>query len=300
MMENSGIIDGLEYARREGGILLEKCPACSGSVIIPEQIEGEPVRWAAPYAFSRTNVTSVALPRYMEQIGNYVFYRCFHLKSLSFSDALNDVGAGAFTGSAIRNIEIRLYKGEKSVLKFIADEIRYALTVTMRYCREDGSEERAKLIFPEHYEEAVENTPARIVETHYHGSGGDYRQCFYDRELNYSEYDRLFPRAVAEETEETASEMAALRLRYPYKLSQAAKAEYAEYVKEHLMAAASIYIDREESDMLRFFGKEGFWSRDTLEGAIEEAAEKEKTEILSVLMEQRHRYFPKQKKVFEL
>ena len=62
MMENSGIIDGLEYARREGGILLEKCPACSGSVIIPEQIEGEPVRWAAPYAFSRTNVTSVALP----------------------------------------------------------------------------------------------------------------------------------------------------------------------------------------------------------------------------------------------
>ena len=52
--------------------------------------------------------------------------------------------------------------------------------------------------------------------------------------------------------------------------------------------------------MLRFFGKEGFWSRDTLEGAIEEAAEKEKTEILSVLMEQRHRYFPKQKKVFEL
>ena len=51
--------------------------------------------------------------------------------------------------------------------------------MTMRYCREDGSEERAKLIFPEHYEEAVENTPARIVETHYHGSGGDYRQCFY-------------------------------------------------------------------------------------------------------------------------
>ena len=41
MMENSGIIDGLEYARREGGILLEKCPACSGSVIIPEQIEGD-------------------------------------------------------------------------------------------------------------------------------------------------------------------------------------------------------------------------------------------------------------------
>lgn len=300
MTQDNRMIDGVEYARQKGGMRLEKCSVSRGQVIIPEQIEGELVRWAAPYAFSGTKITSVTLPRYMEQIGNYVFYRCFQLKSLSFSDALTDVGAGAFTGCGIRQIEVRFHQGEKSVLKFIADEIRYALTVTMKYERADGTVEMAKLIFPEHYEEAVENTPARIVETHYHGSGGDYRQCFYDKELNYSEYDKLFPRAVAEETKETAAEMASLRLRYPYKLSAAAMGEYEEYVKEHLTAASSIYIDKEEADMLCFFGKKGFWTRDTLESAIEEAAEKEKTEILSVLMEQRHRYFPKKKKVFDL
>lgn len=294
------MINGVKYARQKGGIRLEKCSVCSGQVTIPEQIEGELVRWAAPYAFSGTKITSVILPRHMEQIGNYVFYRCFQLKNLSFSDSLIDVGAGAFTGCAIRQIEVRFHQGEKSVLKFIADEIRYALTVTMQYYRAGGMVETAKLIFPEHYEEAVENTPARIVETHYHGSGGDYRQCFYDKELNYSEYDKLFPRAVAEETTKTTAEMASLRLRYPYKLSAGAMAEYEAYVREHLTAASSIYIDREEADMLCFFGKRGFWTQDTLESAIEEAAAKEKTEMLSVLMEQRHRYFPKKKKVFDL
>lgn len=294
------MINGVKYARQKGGMRLEKCSVCSGQVTIPEQIEGELVRWAAPYAFSGTKITSVILPRHMEQIGNYVFYRCFQLKNLSLSDSLIDVGAGAFTGCAIRQIEVRFHQGEKSVLKFIADEIRYALTVTMQYYRAGGMVETAKLIFPEHYEEAVENTPARIVETHYHGSGGDYRQCFYDKELNYSEYDKLFPRAVAEETTKTTAEMASLRLRYPYKLSAGAMAEYEAYVREHLTAASSIYIDREEADMLCFFGKRGFWTQDTLESAIEEAAAKEKTEMLSVLMEQRHRYFPKKKKVFDL
>lgn len=300
MMRDNRMMEGVEYTRQKGGIRLEKYSADSGPVIIPEEIEGELVRWAAPYAFSRTKITSVTLPRYMEQIGNYVFYRCFQLKSLSFSDTLADVGSGAFTGCGIRQIEVRLHRGEKSVLKFIADEIRYALTVAMRYYREDGTVETAKLIFPEHYEEAVENTPARIVETYYHGSGGDYRQCFYDKELNYSEYDKLFPRAVAEETEETAAEMASLRLRYPYRLSAGAMAEYEEYVRGHLAAASSIYIEREEAGMLCFFGKKGLWTRDALEDAIEKAAEKKKTEILSVLMEQRHLYFPKKKKVFDL
>ena len=50
-----------------------------------------------------------------------------------------------------------------------------------------GNEERgkisARLVFPEHYEEAVENTPARILFTQHHGSGNNYRQCFYNKEM---------------------------------------------------------------------------------------------------------------------
>lgn len=35
----------------------------------------------------------------------------------------------------------------------------------------DRETEIVKLVFPEHYEEAVENTPARILFTQHHGTG---------------------------------------------------------------------------------------------------------------------------------
>ena len=176
--KNEIILDGAQYRREPEGILLERA-ADTEEIRIPDEIEGEPVRWAAPYAFARTRASEIRLPIGMEKIGNYSFYRCFGLRMLSFSDALVDVGSGAFSGCALREIRIDHYRGEKSSLKFLADELRYALYVTLRYHREDGRVDEARLLFPEHYEEAVENTPARIVETHYHGSGGDYRQCFY-------------------------------------------------------------------------------------------------------------------------
>ena len=94
----------------------------------------------------------------------------------------------------------------------------------------EGGQE-AKLLFPEHYEEAVENTPARILETHHHGAGGYYRQCFYDRELDYRKYDEMFYHTVAEDTEETAVELALNRLRFPAELSDKNRQGYEEYLK---------------------------------------------------------------------
>lgn len=44
--------------------------------------------------------------------------------------------------------------------------MRYQMRIYL-HAPEGGQE--AKLLFPEHYEEAVENTPARILETHHHG-----------------------------------------------------------------------------------------------------------------------------------
>lgn len=76
-------------------------------------------------------------------------------------------------------------KMKKSCLKSIAEEMRYQLRVKLNYHKTNGEYEMTELLFPEHYEEAVENTPARILETHHHGAGGYYRQCFYNRELDY-------------------------------------------------------------------------------------------------------------------
>lgn len=298
--DNTGIIsDGTQYQRMQDGILLQKA-ADMESVYIPDEINGELVRWAAPYAFARSSAVEVRLPAHMEKIGNYCFYRCFKLRRISFSDALDDIGSGAFNGCTLNEIEIDLYSGEKSALKFIADELRYALYVTLRYHRKDGTIDEARLLFPEHYEEAVENTPARIVETHYHGSGGDYRQCFYNKELNFAEYDHLFPRAVAEESEEDAFQLAALRLFRPYKLSEAAREQYEAYLKDHMVCGGKLYVEKEDAHMLQFFCRAGYWDQEAMDAAVDAASEGKKTEILSLLMDEKRRLFPKKKKVFEL
>mgnify|MGYP007011129068 FL=1 len=83
-------------------------------------------------------------------------------------------------------------QGKKSGVKEMLGEMWQRIDVNFLYKYEE-----ARLVFPEHYDEAVENTPARILYTEYHGSGSNYRQCFYDKELNYQEYDRLFEMAVA-------------------------------------------------------------------------------------------------------
>ena len=60
----------------------------------------------------------------------------------------------------------------------------------------------AKLIFPEYFEEAVENTPARILVTKTHGSGMWYRNCIVKNELQFDQYDKRFAWAVENEQEE--------------------------------------------------------------------------------------------------
>lgn len=293
--------NGIRYAVLEASqAQVAGCEDLEGEIAIPEEIEGHPVTSMAPYAFSAKRISSLALPASMEQAGKYVFYRCFSLKKLCFSDTFMDIGAGAFTGCRLQELEIDFYRGEQSCLKFIVDEIRYALWVTLRYHRADGRVDVAKVVFPEHYEEAVENTPARIVETHYHGAGGYYRQSFYNKELNYKEYDSLFPLALAQEDVEILIDIAALRLRFPYRLEEWARERYRDYLGEHIEQAGRQYVLREDLDMLRFFGKEKLWSEAAMGAAIEAASREKKMEALSLLMDEKRMLFPKERKTFEL
>lgn len=294
-------LNGIRYILQESQqVQVAGCEELTGDVVIPKEVEGHPVTGMAPYAFSAGKISSLRLPKSMEKAGKYVFYRCFSLKKLCFSDAFMDIGAGAFTGCRLQELEIDFYRGERSCLKFIADEIRYALWVTMRYHRPDGRIDIAKVVFPEHYEEAVENTPARIVETHYHGVGGYYRQSFYNKELNYKEYDSLFPLALAQEEEDILIDIAAYRLQFPYQLKQAAKEAYRDYLMKHMEKAGQQYVVREDMSMLRFFGQEKLWNEEAMDQAIEKASEEKKLEALSLLMDEKRRLFPKKRKIFDL
>ena len=63
----------------------------------------------------------------------------------------------------------------ETCLREILSELHQALRVDLK--APDGAL-KARLIFPEFYEESVENTPARIIMREMHGCGHMYRYCF--------------------------------------------------------------------------------------------------------------------------
>lgn len=316
----------LHYCKNKTGLTLLSCWGTDGKVVLPDAINGIPFTAIAPYAFSEgeepteelvwksreaaflrdkkrlmtADITEIRLPTGVEEIGRYAFYRCRNLRKLTLSNGILDIGGGALNGCrALREVEIFFKHGEESALKSIVDEVRFAIHA--RLCYVGGG--MADILFPEHYEEAVENTPARILYTSHHGAGGYYRQCFYNRELDYKKYDELLVRAVAEESEETVIKLALGRLRFPYKLSKEAKVNYTSYLELHMKAAVSFLVETEDRDGLGYLFLNDFGAevmKDALEAGIENASVLGKTDILSMLMDEKHKRYPKKKKTFEL
>lgn len=315
----------VHYRRTEKGICITGCYGTDGDLVLPDKISGEPVTEIGPYAFAHTDskdpdeivwmspnasvawerhricaqeVSRIWLPADVNEVGRYAFYRCRNLERLILSDSLREIGGGALTGCRLSQVEIHCFSGNRSCLKSILDEIRFAVCADIFY---EQSGDFVKIFFPEHYEEAVENTPARLLVTHHHGAGGYYRQCFYDRELDYKKYDETFFRACAEEDEKVTVELALCRLRYPYKLGKDALEVYSAYIEEHRMAVCRYLIEQEDLDGIRFLADRGYLDTESLSQAIEMAAEMRKTDILSWLMNVRRRQKSTYlKKTFEL
>ena len=204
---------------------------------VPSLLEGRPVTQIGPYAFSGTPIRSLSLPPGIIRMGRYALYNCADLEELSFYGRLKDIGAGAFTGCHhIRSICLTLTEDETSALRDVLMEVSEELEVEYRYAGE-----KAVLLFPEFYEEGVENTPARIIEHHTHGSGMFYRNCFENRKLKFHEYDSRFPFAVGQESEAMLLRLVTARLRYPYMLSPQSREIYLSYLNDHFSAALDLF-----------------------------------------------------------
>lgn len=317
----------IQYRIRENEAEILRCFGSTGTVIIPREIRGVKVTSVAPYAFSKAKekekenfrwlcempderpdelpeicgemTEEIVFPDTVSKIGNYIFYGCKNLKTIEMTDELGQIGSGAFTGCrSLSKIVIHLYEGEVSCLKEITEEIRKEMHVTLHY--HVLGEETAKLIFPEHYEEAVENTPARLLVTHHHGSGGYYRQCFYDKKVDYRKYDELFQTAVAMDPPELVTEILFLRLQYPYGLWSNARERYLTYLNDHLLETAVILAENDELVRLRMIGEMGLYTREVLDMAINVSSKLSNPESLGYLMNEKHRLFPEQEKKFEL
>ncbi len=322
----------IHYRESEGGIEIVRCFGADGKVELPAVISGMPVIRAAAYAFSDRKaqeekdvlvcetedgrlfrqqerllageaVESVSFPDTLEEIGKYIFYGCRNLRKLSFSDRLTEIGSGAFTGCrSLSRLEVRFLTGGKSCVPEILGDLWQRIDAVFY---EPGSPAPAAyLVFPEHYEEAVENTPARILFTQHHGSGNNYRQCFYGKEMDYRKYDDLFCVAKAQDKTGVLTDLIFGRLMYPAELTGEAEEMYESYVREHGAKTAAYLTDTGKLPALKEMSRRGLWMEESLNAAAEYAAAgagtAERRSILSFLMNEKHRLFPVRKGKYEL
>ena len=252
------------------------------------------------HVLAGNDVEEIVFPHTLKEIGRYIFYGCGNLKKLEFSDSLMQIGCGAFTGChALEKLTVHMRQGKKSGVKEMLGEMWQRIDVNFLYeYEEDGIEKsdimhrrenksEARLVFPEHYDEAVENTPARILYTEYHGSGSNYRQCFYDKELNYQEYDRLFEMAVAMDKLEVLVDMSFGRLEFPYELTRKARENYRGYIRKNLGDIAEYLVKQEDMHRLEVISLQKLWTLEGIDIALDCASKRKETEVSAFLMNER-------------
>ena len=222
-------------------------------------------------------------------------YNCGCLKRLELYSTTLDWGTGVFTGCVnVKELVIHADESVRSCLKEILAELKHTLTVTY-----DGAG-KAVLIFPEFFEEAVENTPARIISTQTHGMGIQYRNAFRNTQVNLKEYDKLFDMGKYNIDSIDLAELAVARLRCPYELGEAERAAYAGWLSENLETGAAYCLKREYPEDLRWLAETFVTEEGQMELLLREAERQDAPEIVSMLMDARHRRFPAKKKKFSL
>ena len=223
---------------KEDQIQIDKIPEPGSVVLIPEEEEGLPVTSLGAYVCSGSEIEEVHIPVGVKKIGAYAFYGCEKLKAVYMGGRALDLGTGLFADTpSMQFLDFTEFEGERSCFKDILSELRQTLRVRVH---KNGQE--ARLIFPEYFEESVENTPARILVTETHGCGHRYRYCFANREFQFAGYDELFPHVKVQESEELVTELAIGRILYPWGLSEKRRQMYLDYVREHWKCAGTLLI----------------------------------------------------------
>ncbi len=315
------------YEQKGSGICILRCYGNSGIVVIPEELDGLAVTEVSSYAFAEKiekepvntsgypcicgdKLEEVYLPRTVCRLGRYIFYNCQKLRKLSFFSNLGYIGAGAFTGCEnLAFLEMYQLEGRsclREVLQDLKQKVRVdcyrALEGKGEYASKasDGGEAElfGRFVYPEFFEEAVENTPARIISTQTHGMGIQYRNAFRNTQIVFEEYDRLFTTGKYNMDFINIVDMAISRLRYPYSLEEESRAEYADWLWQHLREAAAVLLEQQEREDLRWLIETFVTDIGQIETILEEAKKQEDTEAISMMMDVKHRRFPARKKKF--
>lgn len=317
----------IDYVEQEDGISICRCYGYEDILVIPDEIDGKPVVGLCDHALAQSGsaqrpkdlkqiilheeeqgfakerelagefLKEVYLPVHLKRIENYAFYFCRNLNTLRFGGNLKKVGSGLFIWcKSLRYLIFENVSKSSHGMEHILADITWE--VETRWQFDDGTV--VQLTFPEYYEESVENTPARNIDTQWHGSGYKYRQCFRDHSMVYRYYDEIFGYAVGNEFTDTCIRIAMNRLRFPEQLSKEAKMQYEEFMKQHIDEVLKEKIRSEDLEDVRFLARSGLLGKEETDKAIELASAYQKAELCSFLMDYRRQHFKAIRKTFEL
>lgn len=238
----------------------------------------------------------IDLPRGIEVIEDYAFYRCLALEEIHLYAGIKRLGCGAFMGcKRLKRIVVKDVESDIHFLTEMLYDFQYEVEIELYY--KDGT--FVRLVFPEYYEESVENTPARIIDIVFHGSGYKYRQCFRNRQLDYDKYDSLFSYAVAQEFTPTCIAIALNRLCTPYQLKEAAKERYLSYLREQSKEVAKQLCREDSLDKIRSLTEQGYFTETLLSEFQERASAAGRAEMTGYLLNYRMEHYQPKKKSFD-
>lgn len=285
-----------EYTLTEKGVRIDKVADPGAIVMVPDEIKGTPVTELGAYVLAGSRVEELHLPPALVKIGAYAFYNCEQLKRITCYSRIGDLGTGMFAGGkGAEFLDFTQIEGEKSYFKDMLSELHQTLRVRIH-----GAQE-ARLIFPEYFEESVENTPARILMIETHGCGHRYRYCFDNREFQYRSYDELFPHVQVQESEALVVELALGRILYPCGLTEANREMYRTYLKEHWRMAGRLIVEADcrkqdgcnnlDRGLMPWFAEHYVETVSQLQTLIDTAQKAGDTEAVSWLMNYRYERF---------
>jgi hypothetical protein len=228
------------------------------------------------------------LPDSVQKIGDCAFYNCKQLKKIIAGQKIVELGSDVFMNCiGLKQLIIRGSIKEPSGLRLILSRISTTIEV---FFKKEGQIEAA-LLYPEYFETYDEIAPAHLFGRNITGEGFRARQCFKEGVVELASYDGIFPKACVEENEETLSDLAIDRLKYPVGLSAESRSLYEEYVRAHERKIGGRLVEKRLLEELHFLCREGLFSEAEIGNAIADAAGADWAEGVASLMTWKQTYY---------
>ncbi len=287
-------MEELIFERNKRGVVLVKSNSRTTYITVPDTWQGEPVREIGKYAFAgQEQLKRITLPAGIVCIDNHAFFNCRNLEQLCLAGGLHSVGDGAFKNCrSLHHISVHGLTYLKSIVTDFCNEI--TLTITT----EDNR--TVVLLFPEYDYAFQEIVPPREFRSVTYGSGSFYRMCVTRSGIDFTEYDRTFPRAVREDAPDVVQAIAFYRLLYPYQLREQGKDAYLTYLQDHALETVSAVLTARDIPRLELLLRYEILSCEALDAAIAQGSKIDFPEGVSLLMNHRLSRFGHARRRFTL